>query len=207
MVFLSLITRWFGELAAVHRKYHTYLTLLPSALVTPPSQGQHKINYVQRRRWRKALCFWCFFSWMALHKLPIESCWQQIGNSCHQGFPSRQEGWKSVLFTSFSLKPSSAPYSYQEVIHPIPPIRRLLFSRVPYWYLSACQRCLLPLVLPWLSYCSSSAFASPLARGLRVLQCVMSGIKVSRDINALDKHWAQELCSYQSYHRQAARGK
>lgn len=43
MVFLSLITCWFGELAAVHRKYHTYLTLLPSVLVTPPLQGHRKL--------------------------------------------------------------------------------------------------------------------------------------------------------------------
>lgn len=48
---------------------------------------------------------------------------------------------------------------------------------------------------------------SPPTRVLRILQCVMDEIKVSQDINALDKLWAQELCSDQSYLQQAARGK
>lgn len=81
MVFLSLITHWLGELAAVHRKYHTYLTLLPSVLVTPPLRGHHKLRAEEEVE--KSSLFLVLFAWMALHKLLIKSCWQQIRN-CYQ---------------------------------------------------------------------------------------------------------------------------
>lgn len=192
MVFLSLITCWFVELAAVHRKYHTYLTPLPSVLVTP-SHGHHKINYVQRRRWRKVLYSWRFFYWMALYKLLLSPAgnkletvvipyWVLLLIAFRTHFKaSHLNGWESALFTWFSLKPSATPCSYQEVNPPT----------------------LLCLVLSQLPQCSSQP--SPLCppRELRVLQCVMNGIKVSQDINVSDKQQAQEHCSYQSSHRQA----
>lgn len=124
MVFLSLITCWFVELAAVHRKYHTYLTLLPSVLVTPSSHRHHKINYVQRRRWGKVLySWWVFFSWMALYELLL-SCagnkleivvipsWVLFLVAFRSDFKaSHRNGWKSALFTWFSLKPSATRWS------------------------------------------------------------------------------------------------
>lgn len=67
-------------LAAVHREYHTYLTLLPSVLVTPPLRGHHKLSAEEEVE--KGSLFLVLFAWMALHKLLIKSCWQQIRNCC-----------------------------------------------------------------------------------------------------------------------------
>lgn len=89
------------RLAAVHRKHRTDLTLLPRLLVTPPLRGHHKLSAEEEVE--KSSLFLVLFAWMALHKLLIKSCWQQIRNCCQshcvllfgvfrphsQGFPTR----------------------------------------------------------------------------------------------------------------------
>lgn len=124
------------------------------------------INYVQRRRWRKALCFWCFLlGWLCTN------CWLSLAGSkletvvSHTAFFSEclnhifkvSPRGLEICFIYLILKSSTAPYSYQEVNYPIPLIRNLLIFRVSCWCLPGCWRCLLPLVLPWLpSLCLSS---------------------------------------------------
>lgn len=101
MALLSSITACPAGLAALHRQDHTYLTLLPWLPVTPPLRGHRKSSAEEEVQ--KSSLFLVLFAWMALHKLLIKSCWQQIRNCCQshcvplfrlfrphfQGFPTR----------------------------------------------------------------------------------------------------------------------